>query len=88
MKGITMEFTKTETRNGEFGSTWLFANGSHVEQILDGIDVGIVETSYRYIVASYLVVDAENNEAATFSVDEFGSWRKAQRAAFEHARSL
>lgn len=83
-----MEFTKSESRNGEFGAVWMFANGSHVEQILGGIDVGIVETSYRYIVESYLVVDAENNEARTFSVDEFGSWRKAQRAAFDHARSL
>jgi len=87
-----MKPTKTATRSGEFGTCWSFPNGATVEQHLDGIDTGIGQASYsRYVVDHYSVMDPDPNnpeDDRVFQVDEFGSWRAAQKAAFEYARSI
>ena len=85
-----MKPTKTSDRDGEFGACWSFPNGVDVEQHLDGIDTGIGQSSYsRYVVDHYMVwnpdVDAEDR---IFEVVDYGSWRAAQNAAFDHARSI
>lgn len=85
-----MKPTKTSDRDGEFGACWSFPNGVDVCQHLDGIDTGVGQSSYsRYVVDHYEVrnpdLDAEDK---TFEVVDYGSWRAAQNAAFDYARSI
>ncbi|MCP4758522.1 MAG: hypothetical protein GY876_03540 [Planctomycetes bacterium] len=86
-----MKATKTEDRSGEFGACWSFPNGVSVEQHLDGIDIGIGQACYRYVVDHYVVnlPDPENSDPdPVFEVSVYGSWRAAQNAAFAYARSI
>ena len=86
-----MKATKTESRSGEYGATWTFPNGVTVQQHLDGINIGIIQSHYRYVVDHYEVLHPDpevDGLDRTFDVDSHGSWRSAQNAAFTYARSL
>ena len=55
-------WTKTITRSGGYGNVYRNEEGWEIEQVLEGTDVGSVQTSYRYHVSHFVLYDPKGEE--------------------------